>query len=156
MPTLLDYLGVSRIRHWSPALLCGSPYLPDKSSLKLFCALVLDVAHFFLKTWIFLACSTVSGAFLHVFSQWQRLFLASTRWFRILIVCTSCKTAYNVLSHSYWGLGQFCGGRGSEKKDSLPILGLQRLASLLMGKSLLPIRYFVTFVRSQELSEYNK
>ena len=37
------------------------------------------------------------------------------------------------------------GGRSSEKEDSLPILGLQRLASLLMGKSLLPIRYFITF-----------
>ena len=28
---------------------------------------------------------------------------------RILIVCTSCKTSYNVLSHSHWGLGQFFG-----------------------------------------------
>ena len=27
----------------------------------------------------------------------------------ILIVCTSCKTSYNVLSHSHWGLGQFVG-----------------------------------------------
>ena len=37
----------------------------------------------------------------------------------ILIVCTSCKMSYNVLSHSHWGLGQFFGeGRGavSEKK----------------------------------------
>ena len=69
------------------------------------------------------------------------IFAASKRWFRILIVCTSCKTSYNVLSHSHWGLGQFCGGggrgvrgnsgeRGSEKTDSLPILGLQRLGSL--------------------------
>ena len=29
-----------------------------------------------------------------------------------LIVCTSCKTSYNVLSHSHWGLGQFFGGGG--------------------------------------------
>ena len=44
--------------------------------------------------------------------------------------------SYIVLSHSHWGLGQFFGGGGGlkipgeEKKDSLPILGLQRLASL--------------------------
>ena len=49
---------------------------------------------------------------------------------RILIVCTSCKTSYNVLSHSYWGLSQFFGGGGCKKKDSLPVLVLQRLASL--------------------------
>ena len=45
----------------------------------------------------------------------------------------------NVLSHSHWGLGQFfrgvggfieIRGGGGGKKDSLPILGLQRLASL--------------------------
>ena len=70
--------------------------------------LVWDLAHFQLNSWIFLICSTVSGAFSHVFSHWQRLiFLASKRWFRILIVCTSCKTSYNVLSHSHWGLGQY-------------------------------------------------
>ena len=56
----------------------------------------------------------------------------------------SCKTSYNVQSHSHWGLGQFVRGgegwssskflgRGSDKKESLPILDLQRLASLLMG-----------------------
>ena len=92
------------------------------------------------KYWILIR-STFSGAFLHVFSHWQRLFLASKRWFRILIVRTSCKTSYNVLSHSYWGLGQFFfwggggfveipRGGGVVKKDSLRILGLQRLASL--------------------------
>ena len=27
-----------------------------------------------------------------------------------LMVCNSCKTSYNVLSHSHWGLGQFFGG----------------------------------------------
>ena len=31
---------------------------------------------------------------------------------RILPVCTSCKTSYNVLSHSHQGLGQFFGGGG--------------------------------------------
>ena len=40
-----------------------------------------------------------------------------------LILCISCKTSYNVLSHFHWGLGQFVGGMrsvgipgGSEKK----------------------------------------
>ena len=100
--------------------------------------LVWDLAHFQLKTWIFLIRSTVSGAFLLVFSHWQRLCLASKRWFRIFIVCTSCKTSYNVLSHSYWG-SIFRGGKGGSlkfrgvwKKVSLQILGLQRLASLLL------------------------
>ena len=65
---------------------------------------------------------------------------------RILIVCTSCKTSYNVLTHSHWGLVQFFWGGGgglslkfqggSKKKDSLPILGLQRLASLILENHL--------------------
>ena len=29
-----------------------------------------------------------------------------------LIVCISCKTSCNVLSHFHWGLGQFVGGWG--------------------------------------------
>ena len=54
---------------------------------------------------------------------------------------SSCKTSYNVKSHSIGGLVNLSGGRvefveipggGSEKK-SLQILDLQRLASLLMG-----------------------
>ena len=91
-----------------------------KSSFKLFCALVWDLAHFWLKTWIFLIRSTVSGAFSLVFSHWQRLFLVSKRWLRILIVWHSCKTSYNVLSHSHWRLGQFCrlGGRVVKKRES--------------------------------------
>ena len=71
----------------------------------------------------------VSGAFLSLTKIISSI--------RILVVCTSCKTSYNVLSHSHWGLGQFFRGGGvieipggSEKRDSLPILGLQRLASL--------------------------
>ena len=92
--------------------------------------LVWDLAHFYLKTWIFLIRSMVSGAFLSLTKIISSI--------RILIVCKSCKTSYNVLSHSHWGLGQFFfffgGGhwnsRGGVKKDSLQILGLQRLASL--------------------------
>ena len=34
----------------------------------------------------------------------------------MLIVCDSCKTSYNVLSHSHWGLGQFAGGGGGPVK----------------------------------------
>ena len=48
--------------------------------------------------------SMVSGAFLSLTK-----IISSVR---ILIVCTSCKTSYNVLSHSHWGLGQFFGGGG--------------------------------------------
>ena len=86
-----------------------------KSSFELFCALVWNVAHFLLKTWIFHIHSTVSGAFLQLFySHWQRLFLASKWWSWILTVCTSCKTSYNVLSHSHIYRGE--GGVGSENE----------------------------------------
>ena len=34
-----------------------------------------------------------------------------------MIVCTSCKTSYNVLSHSHWELGQFAGGGGGGVVD---------------------------------------
>ena len=39
-----------------------------------------------------------------------------------MIVCTSCKMSYNVLSHSHWGLGQFFrgGGGGKVKKRQSP------------------------------------
>ena len=70
-----------------------------KSSFELFCALVWNVAHFLLKTWIFHIHSTVSGAFLQLFySHWQRLFLASKWWSWILTVCTSCKSSYRARS----------------------------------------------------------
>ena len=46
----------------------------------------------------------VSGAFLSLTKIISSI--------RILIVCTSCKTSYNVLSHSHWGLGQFFRGGG--------------------------------------------
>ena len=120
--SLPDMAPISR----SPALplsRTGHQIARIKSSLVLFCALVWDVAHCFLKTWIFLIRSTVSGAFLHVFSHWQ-IISAPKRWSLILIVCISCKTSYKVLSYSHWGLGQFVVGRvrrnleggGSEKE----------------------------------------
>ena len=70
--------------------------------------------------WIFFIRNTVSGAFLHTFSHWQRLFQHLKQWSWILIVCTSCKTSYKVLSHSHWGLGQFVGGWGEVKKSESP------------------------------------
>ena len=57
----------------------------------------------------------------------------------LLIVCTSCKTSYNVpIPIGGWVIFSGGGGvveipGGSKKKDSLPILGLQRLATLLRG-----------------------
>ena len=99
MPTLSDNLSGSLANEYDtnlPVSGTGHHISRIKSSFELFCALVWDLAYFKLKTWIFLIRSTVSGAFLHLFSHWQRLFLASKRWSRILIVCTSYKTSYNV------------------------------------------------------------
>ena len=91
--TLPDYPGVCRIRHRSQALPYGSPYLPDKIIFSAFLYLNWD-----LKTCIIFICTTVSRAFLHVFSHCQRF-----SGLRIVLVCTSCKTSHNVLSHSHWG-----------------------------------------------------
>ena len=34
-------------------------------------------------------------------------------WYETIIAnCTSCKSSYNDLSHSHWGLGQFLGSGG--------------------------------------------
>ena len=47
--------------------------------------------------------------------------------------------SYNVLSHSHWGMGQFFRGGfveipgGSKNNDSFPILGLQRVVSLILA-----------------------
>ena len=73
----------------------------------------------------------VSGAFLSLTKIISSI--------RILIVCTSGKMSYNVLSLFHWGLSQFFGGGGGGgggKKDSLPILSLQRLASLSISDSI--------------------
>ena len=85
-----------------------------KSSFELFCALVRHLAQFKLKTSIFLIRSAVSGAFLHVFSHWQRLFLGSKRWLRNLTVCTSCKTSY--ICPKSFPLGSGWVGRGGPLK----------------------------------------
>ena len=56
--------------------------------------------------------SSVSGPFLHLFHHWQRL---SWKW--IVMVCTSCKTSYNVLSNS-----RLSGGSGSGSGDGWSLI----------------------------------
>ena len=65
MPTLPDYLGVSRIRHQSPGLPYGSLYLPDKIIFWAFMCLSLKFSPFLAQNLNFLIrnCSTVSEAF---------------------------------------------------------------------------------------------
>ena len=67
MPTLPDYPGVSRIRHQSPSLPYGSPYLPDKIIFCPFMCVSLRCSPFLSQNWIFRIGSTVSGAFLHLY-----------------------------------------------------------------------------------------
>ena len=54
MPTLPDYTLVSRIRHRSPALPYGSPYLPNKIIFCAFLCLGLKVSPFLAQNVIFL------------------------------------------------------------------------------------------------------
>ena len=90
MPTLPLFCLVS----CSPALVNKSPafYVHYKYWIlsKTENRLSLRFSPFLAQNLDFLIRSMVSGAFLRVFSQWQRLFLASKWWFRILIVCKSC------------------------------------------------------------------
>ena len=74
MPTLPDHLGVSRIWHQSPGLLYRSPNFPDKIELWAFLCFNLKISHFLPKFKFSLIHSSVSGAFLHVFNDWERLF----------------------------------------------------------------------------------
>ena len=119
MPTLPDYPGVSQIRHRSPALPYRWPYLPDKIVFWAFLCLSLRFGPFLAQNlkFSYSQYGEVSGAFFQVFSHWQRLFLA-LKWLRILIVCSSCKTSFNVLSHSHWG-GHW-NSRGVVKKRDSP------------------------------------
>ena len=64
MPTLPDYPGVSRIRHWSPALPYGSPNLSDKMAFLAFLCCSLKFSPIFpLKIRTFFIHCTVSGRF---------------------------------------------------------------------------------------------
>ena len=93
---------LSRIRHRSPALPYRSPYLPDKIIFWAFLCLGLKFSPFLAQNVNFSYSQYGFWAFLHVFSHWQRLFLGWKRWLRFLIVRTSCKTSFDVLSHSQW------------------------------------------------------
>lgn len=141
IPTLLDYPGVSQIRHRCPALAYGSPNLTDK--IMCYSVFSLKFISFFLR--ILLIHRTASGAFLHVF-DWQRLFCHLQYWKQILMVCNSCQTSHNFLSHSHviiWVLrrtGSIYGGGGGGSADipggctkgrvSPFLIDLQRLGSL--------------------------
>ena len=108
----------------------------------------LKFSPFFHKIQTFCIHCTVSGTFLHMFSQWQRFCSSLQWWKRILIPCTSCKMSYNVLRQFVgaggggggWGCWCWCcwhsgvGGGGCSAKSvkSLQILDLQRLAGMLL------------------------
>ena len=95
MPTLPDTTPISR----SPV---RSPYLPDKIIFWAFLCLGLKFSPFLAQNVNFSYSQYGFWAFLHVFSHWQRLSLGWKRWLRFLIVRTSCKTSFDVLSHSQW------------------------------------------------------
>ena len=83
---------------------------------------------------------------LHVFCHWQK-YLYFVLW--ILMICPSCKTSYNVLSHTHafiWELGQLClsggwGGGVMQKRETLHILDLQRLVSLSLVRDYICIMW---------------
>ena len=68
---------------------------------------------------------------------------------QILIVCTSCKMSYNVLSHSHWGLGQiffFFWEGGIKKRQSPDFRSPEVGISATMnngGNLLMPIHHLV-------------
>ena len=152
MQTLLNCAGVSQILHWSPALPYRSPNVPNKMDFWTFLCFSLKFSLFFPKSPTFFNHCTVSGAFLHVFSHYQRWFCQLQWWMRILIVFAWYKTLYNVLTHFHviiWWLGQFV-GRGSaltfghsrgSVKEILNFSGWHRLA-LIFSFSL---QFFVVF-----------
>ena len=80
MPTLLDYPGVSQIRHRSPALPYGSPNLPDKIIFWAFVCLSLWFSPLLAQNLNFSYLQYNFWGILHVFSHWERVFLASKRW----------------------------------------------------------------------------
>ena len=142
MPTLPDYLGVSRIRQQSPSLPYRSPNLPDKIELWAFLCFNLEFIPFSPKIRIFYDSKF---GFWGIFARISSL---TKSWKLIVMVCNSCKTSYNVLSRL--GTGSNCayggvwGGRGGVdrwflgglcKRKSLQILDFQWLASLFIGNT---------------------
>ena len=109
MPTLPCYPGVSRIRHQSPGLLYGSPRLLDKIIFRVFLCLSLRFSPFLAQNLNF---PYSQYGFWGIFAPIQSLIMTKIisgikMISPILIVCTSCKTSYNVLSHAHiyqgWG-----------------------------------------------------
>ena len=62
---------------------------------------------------------------------------------RILIVCTSCNTSYNTLSHPHWWLGQYFGGGGGVKKRQSPDFRSPGvgISALLLSQPLTSLQY---------------
>ena len=73
LPTLPVFLGVSKFFIKSPDLLVRAPNLPDKMDFWASLCFSLKFSPFFHKILTFFIHCTVSGTFLHMFSQWQRL-----------------------------------------------------------------------------------
>ena len=105
---LMHTCQLSRIIWESPALLYGSPYLPDKIIVRAllclftFLAQKLNFSYSQYGFWGIFACiqsltKIISGIKTKI-ANFDSMY--------------SCKTSYNVQSHSHWGLGQFVrGGR---------------------------------------------
>ena len=73
LPILPVFPGVSKFFIKSPDLPVRAPNLPDKMDFWAFLCFSLKFSPFFHKLRTFLIHCTVSGTFLHMFSQWQRL-----------------------------------------------------------------------------------
>ena len=91
----------------SNSLIYRSPNLPDKMDFCHFQCFSLKFSPFFPSKFKFFYSLYGFWDNLHVLDHWQRLFHHYHDQ-QILIFCTSCKTWYNVLSHSHvviWRLG---------------------------------------------------
>ena len=73
LPTLQVFPGVSKFFIKSPDLPVRASNLPDKMDVWAFLCFSLKFSQFFHKIRTFFIHRTVSGTFLHMFSQWQRL-----------------------------------------------------------------------------------
>ena len=91
LPTLPVFPGVSKFFIKSPGLPVRAPNLPDKMDFyKALLCYSLKFSPIFHKIRTFCIHCTVSGTFLHMFSQWQRLVRhyndESAFWFHVLHV----------------------------------------------------------------------
>ena len=90
LPTLPVFPGVSKFFIKSPGFPVTAPNLLDKMDFWAFLCFSLKFSPFFHKIRTFCIHCTVSGTFLHMFSQWQRLVRhyndESAFWFHVLHV----------------------------------------------------------------------